>query len=140
MLVSAAARLRVFSGSVREVEAGDDCVRDRGRCTPNPLPAPPLLHNMGTAKVSICRCSCCSCFCCSHNNDYRKWQKLEYKSQRRQSNKSYHFCLLHHESERNYVTLAFVLLSSVSQIVLKACKNHCEQEYARVPSTGLLLE
>lgn len=28
MLVSA--RLRVFSGRVREVEAGDDCVRERG--------------------------------------------------------------------------------------------------------------
>lgn len=70
MLVSA--KFRAFSGRVREVEAGDDCVRDRGLCTLIPLPALPLLHNIGTAKVSICRCSCCNCFCCSHSNDYRK--------------------------------------------------------------------
>lgn len=72
LLVSCGAKLRGFSGRVREVEAGDDCVRDRGRWTPNPLPTPPLPRNMGTARVSICRCSCCSCFCCSHSNDYKR--------------------------------------------------------------------
>lgn len=78
LLFSCAAKLRGFSGRVREVDAGDDCVRDRGRWTPNLLLTPPLLRNMGTARVSICRCSCCNCFCCSHNNDYRKrngWEK-----------------------------------------------------------------
>lgn len=71
LVVSCPGRLRGFSGKVRDVEAGDDCVRDRGRWTPRLLPTPPLplLRNMGTARVSICRCSCCSCFCCSHSND-----------------------------------------------------------------------
>lgn len=77
LLLSGAARLSGFSGRVREVEAGDDCVRDRGRWTARapptllPPPPPPLPLSMGTARVSICRCSCCSCFCCSHSNDCR---------------------------------------------------------------------
>lgn len=69
LVVSCAAKLSGFSGRVREVDAGDDCVRDSGRWTPSPLLTPLLLRSMGTARVSICRCSCCSCFCCSHSND-----------------------------------------------------------------------
>lgn len=132
MLVSGAARLRVFSGRVREVEAGDDCVRERGLCTPNPLPAPPLLHNMGTAKVSICRCSCCNCFCCSHSNDYRRRCDEIDRNYSRQSKKGFNYYLTekvmqavlfsflsassllisdyqHPESERNYVTVSKIV-------------------------------
>lgn len=79
LLPSCAARFRGFSGRVREVEAGEDCARNRGWWTPSPLPTPPPPRSMGTARVSICRWSCCSCFCCSHSNDYRKG---EYGGQR----------------------------------------------------------
>ncbi len=60
-------RGKALSGSVSEVEAGDDCVRESGRWA-----APSI---MGTASVSIwavCLRSCWSCFCVSHRRDCKE--------------------------------------------------------------------
>lgn len=147
MLVSA--KLMAFSGRVREVEAGDDCVRDRGLCTLIPLPALPLLHNIGTAKVSICRCSCCNCFCCSHSNDYRKKSYNTWVKQKFLSDGNCNASTIVHSLENApkflflfiNLTMVYLLVSSVLQFffpISSAQKNHNQQESVRVPSIGLL--